>query len=132
MKIATIAARVLLGVGFVVFGLNIVHPFLPMPPMPADSLPARFGAVMGPTHWMQLVGVVQLLGGALVLYGGTAPLGLALLAPVLVNILAFHLFLEGGAGIGPGVVFTALELLLLYAYRPYFLPLLTARAKPSV
>jgi len=131
MKIAIAVSRFLLGLGFVVFGLNILHPFLPMPPMPADSLPMRFGAIMGPTHWMALVGVVQVLGGLLVLLGRTTPLGLTLLAPILVNILAFHLFLEGGAGIGPGFVFTALELFLMYAYRDYFKPLLTTSAAPK-
>ena len=131
MKIATIAARVLLGLGFVVFGANIIHSFLPMPPMDPNSLPARFGAVMGPTHYMALIGVVQVLGGLLVLSGCAAPLGLTLLAPVLVNIIAFHVFLMGGAGLAPGLVFTALELFLLYAYRGYFAPLLTMSAKPS-
>src|SRR4051794_32763759 len=74
MKIATIICRILLGLGFTVFGLNILHPFLPMPPMDPNSLPAKFGAVMFPTHWMTLVGVFQLAGGLLVLFGGTAPL----------------------------------------------------------
>lgn len=131
MKIATIAARVLMGLGFVVFGANILHPFLPMPPMDPEALSTKFGMIMGQSHWMQLVGAFQLVGGALVLYGGTAPLGLALLAPVLVNILAFHAFLEGGKGIVPGLVFTALELFLIYAYRAYFAPLFTTRAEPS-
>lgn len=131
MKIATTVSRFLLGLGFVVFGANILHPFLPQPPMPEGSLPMQFMAVMGPTHWMALVGLVQLLGGALVLAGRTAPLGLTLLAPVLVNILAFHAFLMGGAGIAPGLVFTALELFLLYSYRGYFAPLLTVSAAPT-
>jgi hypothetical protein len=131
MKIAIPAARFLLGLGFVVFGVNILHPFLPMPPMPADSMPMRFGAIMGPSHWMALVGLFQLVGGALVLAGRTAPLGLALLAPVLVNIWAFHVLLMGGAGLAPGAVFTVLELFLLYAYRGYFAPLFTTSAKPT-
>lgn len=131
MKIATAVSRFLLGLGFVVFGANIVHPFLPQPPMPENSLPAQFMAVMGPTHWMTLVGLVQLFGGLLVLLGRTAPLGLTLLAPVLVNILAFHLLLMGGAGIAPGLVFTALELFLLYSYRGYFAPLMTFSAEPT-
>jgi hypothetical protein len=130
MKIATTVVRFILGLGFVVFGANILHPFLPQPPMP-EGLPAQFMAVMGPTHWMSLVGFVQLLGGALVLFGGTAPLGLTLLGPVLVNILAFHVLVMGGAGIAPGAVFTAFELFLLYSYRSYFAPLFTIGAVPT-
>ena len=103
MKIAIVISRVILGLGFVVFGLNILHPFLPQPPIPDGSLPARFMGVMGPSHWMALVGLFQVLGGVFVLLGRTAPIGLTLLGPVLVNILAFHILLMGGAGIAPGI-----------------------------
>lgn len=132
MKIAVLVCRLLHGAGFAVFGLNILHPFLPMPPMDPASPAAQFGAVMGPSHWMALVGFFQLAGGLLVLLGRTAPLGLALLAPVLVNILAFHVCLTGGAGMGPGLIFTALELFLVYAYRSYFAPLFTVSAQPTL
>jgi putative oxidoreductase len=131
MKIATIVSRFILGLGFVVFGANIVHPFLPQPPIPEGSLPAQFMVVMVPTRWMTLVGLVQFLGGAFVLLGRTAPLGLTLLGPVLVNILAFHVLLMGGAGIAPGLVFFVLELFLIYSYRSYFAPILTLNAVPT-
>ncbi len=131
MKIAVMVSRVLVGVGFLIFGLNILFPFLPQPPPPEGSLVAQFLTVMGPTHWMAVVGVFQAVGGLLVLTGRMAPLGLALLAPVLVNILVFHICLMNGAGILPGAVFSVLELFLLYSYRSYFLPLLTTQARPN-
>lgn len=131
MKIATAISRFILGLGFIVFGANILHPFLPMPPMAAGSLPAQFMSVMGPTHWMTLVGVVQVLGGLFVLLGRTAPLGLTLLGPVLVNILTFHVLMMGGEGIAPGLVFTVLELFLVYSYRSYFAPIFTINAVPK-
>ncbi len=129
MKVAVIISRVLLGLGFVVFGLNLLHPFLPQPPPPPGSLAAQFMAVAFPTHWMGLVGLFQFVGGTFVLLGGTAPLGLLLLAPVLVNILAFHICLMGGEGIAPGLVFSALEGFLLFSYRSYFSRILTTKAK---
>src|ERR1700679_514513 len=101
MKIAILISRTLLGIGFIVFGSNILHPFLPMPAPPAGSLAAQFMGVMYPTQWMALIGVFQLVGGILVLVGRTAPLGLVLLGPVLVNILAFHILIMGGQGIQP-------------------------------
>lgn len=131
MKIATAVSRFILGLGFVVFGANILHPFLPQPPMPEGSLPGQFMTVMGPTHWMALVGLFQLFGGAFVLLGRTAPIGLTLLGPVLVNILAFHILLMGGAGIAPGAVFSVLELFLIYFYRSYFTPIFTVGAVPT-
>jgi putative oxidoreductase len=131
MKMSLLISRVLLGTGFIIFGLNILHPFLNAPPPPAGSVTAQFVAVMFPSHSMGLVGAVQLLGGLLVLAGRTAPLGLVLLAPILVNILAFHVFIQGGQGIAPGLVFSVLEIFLTYAYRSYFRPIFTANALPA-
>lgn len=126
MKIAVIVVRVLMGLGFMVFGLNILHSFLPQPPPPEGSLMAQFMAIMVPTHWMTLVGFFQLLGGILVLSGRFTVLGLLILAPVLVNILAFHIFLMDGGGITPGLVFSAMELFLLFAYRRQLAPIFAA------
>jgi putative oxidoreductase len=131
MKIAVVITRTLMGLGFVVFGANIIHPFLPQPPVPAGSPTAQFMAVMGPTHWMALVGWVQLVGGLLLLYGGTAPLGLVMLGPVLVNILAFHICMQGGKGVVPGAAFSVIEIFLVYAYRRYFSSLFTVNASPN-
>jgi len=131
MKAAIVISRFILGLGFVVFGLNILHPFLPQPPIPDGSPVARFMGVMGPTHWMALVGLFQVFGGAFVLLGRTAPIGLTLLGPVLVNILAFHILVMGGAGIAPGLVCSVLELFLIYSYRSYFAPIFTINAVPT-
>ena len=131
MKIAVTIARILLGLGFVVFGANILHPFLPMPPPPEGSLAAQFMGVMIPSHWMELVGLFQLVGGILVLIGGTAPIGLVLLGPVLVNILACHVFIMSGEGIAPGLIFSLLEVFVIYGYRDYFRAIFTTRAVPS-
>lgn len=131
MKIAVIVSRILLGLGFTIFGLNILHPFMPQPPPPEGSLTAQFMTIMVPTHWMAIAGFFQLAGGLLVLVGRTAPLGLVFLGPVLVNILAFHICIEGGQGIAPGLVFSALEIFLIYAYRSHFRALFTVNASPT-
>src|SRR5258706_14297392 len=131
MKTAIVISRFILGLGFVVFGLNILHPFLPQPPIPDGSLPARFMGVMGPSHWMALVGLFQVFGGVFVLFGRTAPIGLTLLGPVLVNILAFHILLMGGAVMVPRLVFFLLEPFLLYSYPRYFAPIFTINAVPT-
>jgi uncharacterized membrane protein YphA (DoxX/SURF4 family) len=131
MKIAILISRVLLGTGFIIFGLNIIHPFITTPPPPPGSTTAQFMLVMVPSHWMTFVGVLQLLGGLLVINGRTTPLGLVLLGPTLINILAFHIFIQGGQGIAPGLVFSVLEIFLVYAYRGYFRAIFTANALPT-
>jgi uncharacterized membrane protein YphA (DoxX/SURF4 family) len=75
MKIAILISRFLLGMGFIIFGLNILHPFLTSPPPPEGSLAAQFVAVMVPSHWIGLVGVLQLLGGLLLVIGSDRAIG---------------------------------------------------------
>jgi putative oxidoreductase len=132
MKILALICRILLGLMFIVFGANILHPFLPAPPPPPGSPTAQFMSVMAPTGWMHVVGFFQLLGGLLVLIGGTAPLGLVILGPILVNILTFHSLLMGGHGVVPGLVATLLEVILIYAYRANFAGIFTYKATPTV
>lgn len=125
MKSLTLIARILLGAGFTVFGLNILFGFIPMPPPLEGSLAAQFMAIMGPSKWMALVGIFQVMGGVLVLSGRLLPLGLVILGPILVNILAFHFFLESGKGVGAGLFFSALEIFLIFANRRRFQPILS-------
>jgi uncharacterized membrane protein YphA (DoxX/SURF4 family) len=99
---------------------------------PAGSPPAQFMAIMVPSGWMHHVGFFQLLGGLLVLIGGTAPLGLVILGPIIVNILTFHVLLAGGHGIAPGLVATVLEIILIYGYRSNFAGIFTYKATPTL
>ena len=123
MKYALIASRILLGLAFFIFGANGLLHFLPMPPMPASDA-ATWSTIMMSHHWMTFIAVVQLIAGLLLLVNRFVPLALTLLAPILVNILLFHLLLEGGTGISAGIFCTILEAVLLVAYRRNFLPLL--------
>jgi len=132
MKILALICRILLGLMFIVFGANILHPFLPAPPPPPGTPTAQFMAVMMPTGYMHVVGFFQVLGGLLVLIGGTAPLGLCILGPILVNILTVHTLFMAGHGIAPGLVATLLELILIYAYRANFAGIFTYKATPTV
>jgi putative oxidoreductase len=127
MRIAVIIARVLLGFTFVFFGANGLHPFLPMGPMPT-GLAGQFVAVFVQSHWGMIVATVQVIAGLLLLVNRYVPLALALLGPVIVNILVFHLLMNL-AGIPPGVVVTILWLFLFYRYRRNFAGLFVAKAE---
>lgn len=118
MKIATIIARSLLGIIFVVFGSNMFLNFIPLPPQPEG--PARdFMTALFVSHHLYLVGALQVAGGVLLLTGRWAPLGLTLLGPVIVNILAFHV-LMAPAGLPMASVVSALALFLVWRYRENF------------
>ena len=118
MKIATIIARSLLGLIFVVFGSNMFLHFIPMPPPPEG--PAReFMTALFLSHYLYVVGALQVVGGVLLFTGRWTPLGLALVGPVIVNILCFHL-LMAPAGLPMAIVVSLLALFLLWRYREHF------------
>ena len=83
------AARILLGTIFTVFGLNGFLQFLKMPP-PPPAAGAFFGALMATGYMLPLIMSVQLFAGVLLLSRRLVPFALSLLAPVVVNIVAFH------------------------------------------
>ena len=118
MKIASIIARSLLGVIFVVFGSNIFLHFIPMPP-PAEGPARDFMTALFLSHYLYLVGALQVAGGMLLLTGRWAPLGLTLLGPLIVNILAFHA-LMAPAGLPMASVVSVLALFLVWCYRENF------------
>src|SRR5437016_12476000 len=118
MKIATIISRVLLGLIFVTFGLNMFLNFIHMPPPPEG--PAReFMTALFLSHYLYVVGALQVVGGVLLFTGRWTPLGLALLGPVIVNILCFHV-LMAPAGLPMAIVVSLLALFLLSRYREHF------------
>jgi putative oxidoreductase len=122
MKIATIIARILLGLVFVVFGSNIFLHFIPMPPQ-KPSLATDFSKALMESHYMYVVGFCQVAGGLILLTGRFIPLGLTLLGPVIVNILCFHIFLNH-QGWQLASVIAALALFLLWRHRANFAGLL--------
>jgi putative oxidoreductase len=131
MKYLYLVLRILLGLIFVVFGANGLHPFMHAPMPPADSLPGKFMAVMMPTGWLHHVALLEVIGGLLVLFGGTAPLGLVILGPIIVNALLFHILLAGGQGIAPAITAAIFEIVLIYGYRESFAGIFTYKAKTA-
>ena len=124
MRVARLIARILLGLVFTVFGLNGFLHFLPMPPM--SGPPADFFAAMFKTGYMlNLIFGAQVIGGVLVLAGVFVPLGLAILAPVIVNIFFFHLHLDP-AGLPLALIVVVLELFVAWCYRDKFAPLFSS------
>jgi uncharacterized membrane protein YphA (DoxX/SURF4 family) len=124
-------ARFLLGSMFFVFGLNGFLNFIPPPagPMPEGAM--AFGMALMKTGYMfPLIKGTEVLGGALLLANRFVPVALAILAPVIVNIVAFHAFLTPGDS-SMALVILAVELYLAWAYRSAYLPMLQPRTTPG-
>ena len=118
MKILTIIARILLGLIFVFFGSNGLLHFLPMPPLP-QGVTGEYLHAFFASGYVYVISGFQVLGGLLLLIGRFVPLGLTILAAIIVNIWAFHL-LMAPEGLPPAVVVTILELFLVWSYRDRF------------
>jgi putative oxidoreductase len=120
--------RVLLGLTFVVFGLNGFLHFIPMQPMPGGA-GQLIGALAGAGYFFPLLKATEIAGGLALLTGRFVPLGLTVLAPIVVNIAAFHFFLTPGS-VGMSIFLLAATAYLGWAYRDAFRPMLAAVVKP--
>lgn len=118
MKIVTLIARLLLGLIFVVFGLNGFLNFLDMGPPPA-GLAGQFIGALFLSHYFWVVAALQIAGGVLLLANRFVPLALVLLGPVIVNIICYHVFLHP-SGSALAAVVTILWFIVYYAKRQYF------------
>ena len=117
MKIATLTARILLGLLFLVFGLNGFLHFIPMGPPP--GLAGKFMGALFVSHYLIFVFSVEVIGGALLLANQFVPLALILLGPILVNILLFH-SLMAPEGLPVALFTTVLWAIIFYAVRRAF------------
>ncbi len=126
MKIASLVARLLLGLLFLVFGLNgFLHFFPDGPPMP--GLAGQFAGVLKAAHYMIPISALEVVSALLFLANRFVPLGLVLLGPILVNILLFHALVMP-TGFQPGVVATALWFVIFYDKRAAFAGIFQAKA----
>jgi hypothetical protein len=71
----------------------------------------------------------ELVVGALLLSNRFVPLALAVIAPIIVNIVAFHVALAP-SGLPLAFVVLTLELLLAWSYRGAFRPMVAQRVAP--
>ena len=118
MKIASVIARYLIALVFIVFGLNGFLQFLPMKP-PSSDAAVKYFTVMSTSHYLWFVFGLQIISGALFLVRRTVPLALTLAGPLIVNILLFHLLMDP-AGIGPGLIVTILWFVIFWRFRSAF------------
>jgi len=128
MRIVVIIVRVLLALVFFVFGLNGFLRFMPNPP-PTPAAGAFFGALFATHYMFFLIFGAQVLGGALLLIGVAVPFALVLLAPVVVNIVFFHIFLSPDL-LPLALTVAAFEVFLAWYYRAAFAPLFGGAPHP--
>lgn len=110
MKHVPTVAGALLGLLFVAFGLMFLLDLVgDQPPPPAGSYQEHFFAALAPTGYLTFVKLCEVLGGVLVAVPRTRCVGMLLLGPIVVNIVAFHV-LVAGDGIADPILLGVLAL----------------------
>src|SRR5688500_18263617 len=125
-----IAVRLMLGLLFFVSGLNSFLQLAPFPPLPqpaADFL----GAIAATGYLFPLIAGIKVLGGLALLSNRFVPFALVLLAPIVVNIAAFHLALTPDQP-AMGILLPLLLAFLGWSYRRAYRPLFIARHQPEI
>jgi putative oxidoreductase len=129
MKVTSTIARYLLGIIFLVFGLNGFLHFIPMPLPPGVA--GQFFMALGVSHYFAVVFLLQLVAAVLLLAGRYVPLALAIIAPVVVNILCYHTFMAP-SGLPMAVILLVLWLFSVINVRSAFAGLFQKSASPRV
>jgi putative oxidoreductase len=126
MKITSVIARYVLGFIFLVFGLNGFLHFIPaaMPP----GIAGQFIGALFVSNYLVVVFLFQLVAAVLLLVNRYVALALALLAPVIVNILLFHI-LMAPAGLGLALFVALLWVVAFLSVRSAFSGLFQPRVQ---
>ena len=117
MKIASHIARYLLGLIFLMFGLNGFFHFLHMPG-PTGAAAQFFGAIFV-SHFYVVLFLLQIVPALLLLANRYVPLGLTILGPTIFNIVCIHAFMAP-AGLPLAILVTILWLIVAYPVRSAF------------
>ncbi len=122
MKYIPIVAGIILGLLFIMSGVVVLFDLVEMPPPPEGSPPALFMGALAPTGYLTFIKVLEITGGILVMIPRTRNFGLLILGPIIVNILAFHVFLTDRAGLADPmlIVICLLAAYLLWCGRRQF------------
>jgi uncharacterized membrane protein YphA (DoxX/SURF4 family) len=126
MKHVRTIAGILLGLCFLAASIPFLFHLMKMPKLPEGPV-AQYMELMGSTGYMTFVKVFELIGGILVMIPRLRNIGLLILGPILVNILATTQFINGGgqAYANPMLILVvACALFLLWSARAKFAALL--------
>jgi putative oxidoreductase len=127
VRTVSIIARYLAGAIFLVMGLNGFLNFIPLPP--PGGVAGQFMGALYVSHYLWVIFAFQVIGGLLLLINRYVPLAVALLAPVLVNILTFHV-LMAPAGLPLALFVAVLWAAIFIEVRPAFSGLYQSRWQP--
>src|SRR5258708_3642315 len=125
MRYGILISRILLGLMFIIPGANKLLHFLPIAVTPGDA--TTYLNLLFAHHILTVVALLEIIASLLLLFGRYVPLGLTLLAPIAVNILMFHLFLDPPR-LPIAIAVVLLETFLIWTHRSAFVGLFEANS----
>ena len=120
MRYVILASRILLGLMFIIPGLNKLLHFLPITTSPGDA--TIYLDLLFAHHILTFVAILEIIGSLFLLFGRYVPLGLTILGPISVNVFMFHLFLDLPR-LPAAAAVLLLEVFLIWLYRSAFVSL---------
>lgn len=121
-----LGSRIVLGLIMLVFGLNGFLNFLPPQPPPPEAAMGFIMGLVNTGYMMKLVKAIEVAVGIMLLLNVMSALSLILIAPIVVNILLFHIVLAPEGAI-MGIFVTALTLIAAYEQKEKYAPLFKMR-----
>ena len=94
MKYLPPIAGILLGLCFLAASVPVLFNLITIPPIPEGTPVWHFMQAFGPTGYVKFVKIFEFTGGIVVMIPRLRNLGLLLLGPVIVNIIAFHVLVD--------------------------------------
>jgi putative oxidoreductase len=127
MKIAMIIARSLMGLIFIAASLVVLLNLVEPPPMEAGSAMDSFNkGIRAVGYFLPLLKIIELICGILFLIGRFVPLATVVIAPIIINIFAYHVFVDR-TGLPVAIFLVLASCIVAYYYRDAYQPLLRAR-----
>ncbi len=130
MKHLPTISRYVMALILIVFGANKLVPFLPNPELSQEAF-TFLGAIMETGYLFKFIGLVEVITGLLLAFNRFVPVALIVIAPISINIVLFHAFLDTPTVLGPGLLLLILNIYLLFAYKKYYDPMLVSTAEPK-
>ena len=125
MRIAALTSRILLGSIFLTLGCNGFLGFLPSAPF--EGLAGQFLQALSESHYSLVISVFQVVAGSLLIVNRFVGLAIAVLAPIIVNILCFHLFMMP-SGLALAILVAGIWGFLAYRHRHCFAAVLVSKS----
>ena len=119
MKTATNISRILLGLLYLIFGLDFFLHFIPYTPNHTGAAADFKNGLMAAPYFYPMMKFLQIAGGISLIINRYAPFSAVVLFPISVNVFLFHTILVP-SGWYMGLILLGTNLFLGYAWRKYY------------